>query len=145
MLKAALLMLLLTSHAYAWLYHIAWDYDTAATFRVYRADDGGLPSRIDEVTTALFLDDTISEGASYRYFVTAVVDGNESAPSDGLDVATGWRGDIDGDGSVTGPDMLMLCRHLAGNTDAANRCGDLDDNFALNAVDAALLLRRLAW
>ena len=129
------LALLMCAPVPAWLYRIAWDYDGPATFRVYR--DGVL---IGETAETVYLDTQITQGAEYVYTVTAVVNGQESAPSDALSVSTGYRGDFDSDGAVTAADAAGLAAYLAGSGGTATRRVDLNDDFTLTAADLALLL-----
>lgn len=137
-MKTILLILLMTACAHGWLYRIAWDYDTPATFRIYRGDNGGIPTLLDATADKLYLDQTIAEGFAYAYYVTAV-GASESDPSDALGVDSGWRGDVNGDAVVDAADKRQLARWLAGNAEAVNRRADMDDNFKVNLMDLVLM------
>lgn len=143
----ALVLTAFASSASAYLYRLAWDGDLSGGvvgFNVYRSSDGSDAVLLNSTPVAsnVYLDEAIAQQTVYTYYVTSVnAYGAESEPSDPIEVYTGTYGDINGDDVAAADDMVLLAHYLSGNLDAqapqiaSRRSVDMDDSFALDAVD----------
>ncbi len=148
-LVTVLVLAAFSTSASAYLYRLAWDGELSggvAGFNVYRSSEGSEAVRLNgaPVTTTVYLDEEIAQQTVYSYYVTAVnAYGEESDPSDPIEVYTGTYGDINGDDVAAADDMVLLAHYLTGNLDAqapqivSRRNVDMDDSFSLDAVDVS--------
>ena len=149
MIVTAFVLVAFVSPASAYLYRLAWDGEVSGGvvgYNVYRINDGGDPVRLNStpVTESAYLDEEIAQQTVYTYYVTAVnTYGEESDPSDPIEVYSGTYGDMNGDDVAAADDMVLLAHYLTGNLDgsepqiASRRLVDMDDSFALDAVDVS--------
>ena len=149
MIVTAFVLAAFASSASAYLYRLAWDGDLSGGvvgFNVYRSSNGSEAVRLNgtPVTSSAYLDEAIAQQTAYTYYVTSVnACGEESDPSDPIEVYTGAYGDINGDDVAAADDMVILAHYLTGNLDAqapqivSRRNVDMDDSFSLDAVDVS--------
>ena len=141
---------LMSFTGFGYVYRLAWDTDgtTVQGYNVYRSQDGVNFDQLTAVpiTDTVFCDDTIAERTTYTYVVTSINEvGEESPPSDPIEVYTGTYGDMCGDDIAGANDLVLLANYLAGNlVDGCSeimsyRGGDMDDSFTLNSNDVAML------
>lgn len=151
-----------TTCGFAFSSRLEWDAASAsnvAGYNVYRAIDNPDPSQLQftkltaqPLTGTAFVDSTMAENTSYVYVVTSVAsDGTESDPSGALDLASGLRGDINGDHTVDATDSVILSNYLSGvlssgdsQVDSTRRI-DVDDDFEVCAADLTHLQSYLTF
>ena len=149
LLVTVLVLAAFSTSASAYLYRLAWDGDLSGGvvgFNVYRSNAGSAAVRLNSTPVAsnAYLDEEIAQQTVYTYYVTAVnTYGEESDPSDPIEVYSGTYGDMNGDDVAAADDMVLLAHYLTGNLDgsepqiASRRLVDMDDSFALDAVDVS--------